>query len=34
VPYRSHFRLTTLPDERQIGTVFERMEEVLDLMAA
>jgi len=34
VPYRNHFRLTTLPDERQIETVFERMEEVLDLMAA
>ena len=34
VPYRNHFRLTTLPDERQIETVFERMEDVLDLMAA
>jgi alanine-synthesizing transaminase len=34
VPYRHHFRLTTLPDERQIETVFERMEDVLDLMAA
>jgi len=34
VPYRNHFRITTLPDERQIATVFERMEEVLDLMAA
>ena len=34
VPYRNHFRLTTLPDERQIATVFDRMEEVLDLMAA
>jgi alanine-synthesizing transaminase len=34
VPYRHHFRLTTLPDERQIETVFERMEEVLDLVAA
>jgi len=33
VPYRNHFRITTLPDERQIATVFERMEEVLDLMA-
>ena len=34
VPYRNHFRLTTLPDERQIETVFERMEEVFELMAA
>ena len=34
VPYRHHFRLTTLPDERQIETVFQRMEEVLDLVAA
>ena len=34
VPYRNHFRITTLPDERQIATVFERMEDVLDLMAA
>jgi len=33
VPYRNHFRITTLPDERQIETVFERMEEVLDLLA-
>jgi alanine-synthesizing transaminase len=33
VPYRNHFRITTLPDERQLETVFERMEEVLDLMA-
>jgi alanine-synthesizing transaminase len=33
VPYRNHFRITTLPDERQIATVFERMEDVLDLMA-
>ncbi len=32
VPYRNHFRLTTLPDERVIETVFERMEEVLDQM--
>jgi alanine-synthesizing transaminase len=32
VPYRNHFRITTLPDERQMRTVFQRMEEVLDLM--
>jgi len=34
VPYRNHFRITTLPDEREIQTVFERMEAVFDLMAA
>jgi len=34
VPYRNHFRITTLPDERQIDTVFQRMEDALDLMAA
>jgi len=34
VPYRNHFRITTLPDERQIESVFDRMEEVLDLLAA
>lgn len=33
VPYRNHFRITTLPDERQMQTVFQRMEEVLDLAA-
>ena len=33
VPYRDHFRITTLPDERQMAVVFERMEELLDLMA-
>jgi alanine-synthesizing transaminase len=32
VPYQNHFRITTLPDERQMKTVFQRMEEVLDLM--
>jgi alanine-synthesizing transaminase len=32
VPYRNHFRITTLPDERQLETVFERMEEVLEAM--
>jgi alanine-synthesizing transaminase len=34
VPYRNHFRITTLPDERQMETVFERMEEVLDTLVA
>lgn len=33
VPYRNHFRLTTLPNERQMQRVFERMEEVLDSMS-
>jgi alanine-synthesizing transaminase len=33
VPYRNHFRITTLPDERRMRTVFQRMEEVLDLLA-
>jgi len=33
VPYRNHFRITTLPDERKMQVVFERMEEVLDSMA-
>ena len=32
VPYRNHFRLTTLPTERKMQTVFERMEEVLESM--
>ena len=32
VPYRNHFRLTTLPTERKMHTVFERMEEVLESM--
>jgi len=30
VPYRNHFRLTTLPDEKTIKDVFGRMEELLD----
>lgn len=30
VPYRDHFRITTLPDETLMSEVFERMEEVLD----
>ena len=34
VPYRNHFRLTTLPTERKMHTVFERMEEVLENMQA
>jgi alanine-synthesizing transaminase len=33
VPYRDHFRITTLPDERQMAIVFERIEELLDLLA-
>ena len=34
VPYRNHFRLTTLPTERKMHTVFERMEDVLEGMLA
>ena len=34
VPYRNHFRLTTLPTERKMNMVFERMEEVLESMQA
>jgi alanine-synthesizing transaminase len=33
VPYSDHFRLTTLPDERKMMVVFERMEEVFEAMA-
>jgi len=33
VPYRNHFRLTTLPTGRKMKMVFERMEEVLESMA-
>jgi len=33
VPYRNHFRLTTLPTGRKMETVFERMEEVLESIA-
>ena len=33
VPYRNHFRITTLPDEREIVEVFERMEAVLEHLA-
>lgn len=32
VPYRNHFRLTTLPTDRKMQTVFERMEDVLESM--
>ena len=32
VPYRNHFRLTTLPTVRKMQTVFERIEEVLETM--
>jgi len=34
VPYHNHFRLTTLPTERKLQSVFERMEEVLENMQA
>ncbi len=33
VPYRNHFRITTLPEEREMQEVFERMEDVLKLLA-
>ena len=33
VPYRDHFRITTLPDARKMAVVFERIEAVLDSMA-
>lgn len=32
VPYRNHFRLTTLPTDRTMAVVFERMEVVLNTM--
>jgi len=32
VPYRNHFRLTTLPTTRKMQTVFERIEQVLETM--
>lgn len=34
VPYRDHFRLTMLPDDRTIADVFERMDQVLATMVA
>ena len=33
VPYRDHFRITTLPDARKMAKVFERIEAVLDSLA-
>lgn len=33
VPYRDHFRITMLPDERELEAVFERIEDLLDTMA-
>ncbi len=33
-PYRDHFRITTLPDQDTLTTVFERMEQVLRHMAS
>jgi len=34
VPYQDHFRITTLPREEKMSVVFERMEDVLDSLAA
>jgi alanine-synthesizing transaminase len=34
VPYRNHFRITLLPDEKTMTDVFGRMEELLDEYAA
>src|ERR1700733_12266650 len=33
VPYRTHFRITNLPDSAVLRTVFTRIEEVLDTYA-
>jgi alanine-synthesizing transaminase len=33
VPYRDHFRITILPDPKQLEDVFQRMEEVLESLA-
>ncbi len=33
VPYRNHYRLTTLPTARKLEVVFERIEEVLESMS-
>lgn len=33
-PYRDHFRITTLPDEEQLGDVFERIESALNIFAS
>ncbi len=32
VPYRDHFRITTLPDDRVLATVFERIDDLLESM--
>jgi alanine-synthesizing transaminase len=34
VPYRDHFRITTLPDQQKMSLVFERMEDLLDSLAS
>ncbi|MGH8207613.1 MAG: aminotransferase class I/II-fold pyridoxal phosphate-dependent enzyme [Steroidobacteraceae bacterium] len=34
VPYRNHFRITTLPDAATLGAVFTRMEELLSAYAS
>jgi alanine-synthesizing transaminase len=34
VPYRNHFRITTLPDSQTLHTVLQRMEELLDTYAS
>jgi len=34
VPYRNHFRITLLPDEKTMAEVFARMEDLLDEYAA
>ena len=34
VPYRNHFRVTTLPDAAQLKVVFTRIEELLASYAA
>ena len=34
VPYCDHFRITTLPEARQMHVVFERMEQALEGLAA
>jgi alanine-synthesizing transaminase len=33
VPYRNHFRVTTLPDPATLRMVFTRIEELLDVYA-
>ena len=34
VPYRNHFRITLLPDEKTMADVLGRMEELFDEYAA